>query len=87
MSYKWINARERHGVPKRQDKEPKIDGEVSKAVGRKVYVNDPQVIKTLAKVKQERASKGKSDNTPDNFLQDSNVVKELKQALGVTKEE
>ena len=80
MTYEWINARERFNVPK-VNREPKVDEEVSKAVGKKVFVNDPRLIAKIAEFKREKKQRGIPDGVPDNFLQDSKNRARLKEAL------
>ena len=76
----FIGANEANKPTIRVKVAPKIDKEVSKAVGFSVPVNNPKLIKLVAKWKQ----KGGRDDTPkqmDKFLQDPNKVAELKKVL------
>ena len=59
-------------------KEPKVDVEVSKIVGKKVFQNDSRVIKMIVKWK---GGKPQDSMQPDNFLRDSEKIKELKKAF------
>ena len=45
----WTNVRERFAPPKRL--EPQIDIPITKAVGFKVFLGDPRVIKVIIKYK------------------------------------
>lgn len=74
-----INQRERFGPPKRL--EPKIDEVVSKLVGRKIYQQDPRLIKLIVKWKK---NKPEGSMEPDNFLKDPRKVQELKQVLNTS---
>lgn len=71
-----INANERFLVRKRQP--PKVDTIVSKLVGRTVLVNDPKLIKLVAKWKQSDNKTDQPDERPDNYFEDPAKVKELK---------
>lgn len=76
----WIRASDRFLVPKRVQLEPKIDELVSKAVGFKVYMNDPRLIKTIVKWKK-LAAKPDSSFEPDNYLEDPVKLAELRSVL------
>ena len=73
----FINARERFVPPPKL--EPKIDEEISKIVGKKIYQLDPRLLKLIIKWK-----KGKPQDSmePDYFLSDPRKIKELKEILG-----
>jgi len=71
----WFSARERLSPSVRP--ETPIDKAVSDIVGKPIKVNNPALIKLVAKWKK---AKGDSDE-PDNFLQDSAKIEELKQTL------
>jgi len=58
--------------------EPVIDEPITKVVGHKVFQRDPRVIKLIMKWKR---NKPLDSQEPDNFLQNPNFVKELKEAL------
>ncbi len=72
----FINSRERFSVPKRM--EPPIDAVISRLVGRKIYAQDPRVMRLIVKWK-----KGKPADSmePDRFLDDPRKVDELKAVL------
>jgi hypothetical protein len=72
-----INARERFN-PIKKDLAPKVDLQVSKIVGKTILINDPRLIRLIAKWKM---SKKGDDNTPDNFLSDPKKVEELKKTF------
>jgi|GEM_PF-2805850 len=59
---------------------PKIDELISKLVGKTIYMHDPRLMRLLVKWK-----KGKSQNSmiADNFLDDPNKIKELKETFNV----
>ena len=57
--------------------EPKIDKLVSEAVGKTIYINNPALIKKLVEWKKE---KGDSEEQ-DNFLDDPEKIKQLKEVL------
>lgn len=69
-----INCRERFRVSPRL--EPPIDLLLSKLLGKKIFANDPRLLKLIVKWK-----KGKSPDSmePDNFMQTPKFVEELKQ--------
>jgi hypothetical protein len=71
----WISARERL-CPSVKPETP-IDKAVSDIVGKPIKVNNPDLIRLVAKW---RKAKGDSDE-PDNFLQDEEKIRELKQTL------
>ncbi len=73
----FINVRERFRPSPKL--EPKIDEEVSKIVGKKIYQLDPRLLKLIVKWK-----KGKPQDSmeADNYLQDPRKVNELKEILG-----
>lgn len=58
--YNWINARNMgyDGLMKPKE-EPKIDQEVSKIVGVKVFANDPRLVRLVIEEKKKK--------DPDNF--------------------
>ena len=58
--------------------EPAIDELISPIVGRKIYLQDPRVLKLVVKWK---ADKPPGSMEPDNFLQDPKKVEELKTVL------
>lgn len=71
-----INAKERFNPrPKLQ---PKIDEVISKIVGRKILQQDPRLIKLVVKFK---GNKSEDSKRPDNFLENPNFIKELKQVM------
>lgn len=72
----YINARQRFAPPPRL--EPQIDEVVSKIVGKKIYLQDPRLIKLIIKWK---GSKPSDSMQPDNFLSDATKVAELKEVL------
>uniref|UniRef100_A0A6H1ZH40 Uncharacterized protein n=1 Tax=viral metagenome TaxID=1070528 RepID=A0A6H1ZH40_9ZZZZ len=78
--HEWINSRERFIIP-RYPSEPKVDMIISKIVGKKIYQTDPRLLKLVAGWKK-KAGKKDDDNSPDNFLEDSAKIKELKETLG-----
>jgi len=72
----WINMREQfRPAPKL---EPAIDEIISKIVGKKIYLQDPRLLKLIVKWK-----KGKSQYSmeSDNFLDDPKKIIELKEVL------
>lgn len=71
---KWISAREAF-VPQIKPSQPaKVDEEVSKIVGHKIYVNDPRLIKIICDWKR---AQNPDKPAPDNFLHDEAKRKEL----------
>jgi hypothetical protein len=74
--YDWINASSL-GAPK-PSLEPPVDKIISEIVGFKVYLTDPRILKTVVKFK--RMKKG-GENTPDNFLQNPEFIKAIKEAF------
>ena len=71
-----VNARDRFHVTPRL--EPRIDEVISKVVGKKIYQQDPRVLKFICKWK-----KNKPENSlePDNFMENQEFVKQLKEVL------
>ena len=61
----------------RQKEGPKVDKLVSEAVGKDIYVNNPTLIK---KITEWKKAKGDSEEQ-DNFLDDPEKIKELKEIL------
>lgn len=76
----WINANQRFMVPKKPVLEPRVDEIVSKAVGFKVFLNDPRLIRMIVKWKKQD-NKPEDSLEPDRWLEDPKRVEELKQAL------
>ncbi len=76
QNVEWINYREARKPAPRM--EPQIDAVISRLVGRKIYQQDPRVMKLICKWK-----KGKDPDSmvPDNFLEDERKVKELIETL------
>ena len=72
--YNWINARSRNSIGPKI--EPKIDKEVSQIVGKKIYVNDPRLIKLVIQWKAN-----KNPDNMDNYLHDPAKREELKKVL------
>lgn len=72
-----INARERYGSIG-EKLTPKVDEVVSKIVGKKIFVQDPRLMKLIVKWKQ---NKPVDSMQPDNFFADPTKVKELIQTL------
>lgn len=75
---KYINANERF-MPPQKLVVPKVDEVISKIVGKKVFTQDPNLLKLIVKYK---AGKKDDDLRPDNFLENPNFIKELKQIYG-----
>jgi hypothetical protein len=73
----FINQRERFGVGKKIST-PKIDMLISKIVGKSVYMSDPKLIQLIVKWKKNRPQ---DSEIPDNFLQNPNFIKELKETF------
>lgn len=72
-----INVRERFKTtPKLL---PKIDELISRAIGIKVFAQDPRLLRLIVKWK---AGKSADSLEPDNFLQDPAKLKELKEVFG-----
>jgi len=65
-------------VPKKKSLEPPIDPLVSKVVGKKVLARDPRLINLVAKWQNNRK---KGDDVPDNYLNDPEKIKELKETF------
>ena len=75
----WEKVRQENMPRPKPKREPKVDEVVSKIVGRKVLVNDPKLVKI---VRNWKGNKPNDSAKPDNFLEDSNKIKELKKELG-----
>ena len=72
--YKWINARSLNMPNMVERQPPKIDQEVSKIVGRAVYVNDPKLVRLVNEWR-----KHSDPDKPDNFLHHEDKRKQLKE--------
>jgi hypothetical protein len=75
----WINAREL-GQPKPR-LEPPIDKLISNIVGFKVYTTDPRILKVVVRFK--RMKQGEED-MPDNFIENPQFIKAIKEAFNVS---
>ena len=75
---RWINSAESR-YPSVKPRVPRIDQEVSKAVGATIYVNNPIVIGKVVEWKKQK----QNPDSFDNFLADPEKVSELKQALNI----
>ncbi len=71
-----IDARERFKPPPKL--EPVIDEIISKIVGKKIFTCDPRLIKLIVKWKR---NKPQNSMEPDNFLDNPDKIKELKEVL------
>ena len=58
--------------------EPAIDALISKAVGFKVYAQDPRVLKIIVSWKKNKPT---DSLEPDNYLKNPEFIKDLKEAL------
>ena len=76
-SVPFINARERFLISKKV-LTPQIDVAISKAVGFNVFARDPRLIKLIIKWKNR---KSQDSMEPDNFLQNPEKIKELREVL------
>lgn len=74
----WINARERFSLPRRI--EPPIDEVISQIVGKKIYTQDPRLLKLIVKWKKQ-SGKAVDNAEPDNFLKDPKKIAELREVL------
>jgi hypothetical protein len=74
----WVNAKERFKVEPRP--EPSIDKQVSDIVGKEIRVNNPQLIKLIVKYKK-LANKPENSLEPDNYFNNPDFIKELKETL------
>jgi len=72
-----INARDRFRVAPRL--EPAVDKEVSQIVGRRIFAQDPRLLKLIVKWKK---NKPENSMDPDNFFKDRQKVTELREVLG-----
>jgi hypothetical protein len=73
-----INFKEMYAVKKR---ERAVDKAVSAIVGKEIYVNDPRLIKLIAKWKQEDKKTDNPSEAPDNYLENPEKIEELKKTL------
>ena len=74
----YMDWRENQRPPVMSKREPKLDVEVSKAVGKKVFVGNQRVTELVVKYKREKSS---DSDRPDNFLRNEKFVNELKKIL------
>jgi hypothetical protein len=58
--------------------EPAIDTLISKAVGFKVYAQDPRVLRIIVSWKKNKPT---DSLEPDNYLKNPEFIKDLKEAL------
>ena len=70
----WHNFKESQ---KPKPREPAIDKLVSEIVGKPILMTDPRLINLIVKWKREK----NDELTPDNFLQNSAHIEELKRTL------
>ena len=73
----WINSRKVGKAEVRPIAPPKVDLEVSQAVGKQIFVNDRRLIKLIAKWKQAKTD----PEAPDEFLKDGAKVEEMRKVL------
>ena len=74
---KWISAREAGRATLKPPAPPKIDQEISDAVGLQIYVGDPRVTKIITRWKQAKIN----PDEMDEFLKDGAKVDELRKTL------
>ena len=75
--FNWINAKNaKYDSLMKPKSEPKIDQEVSKIVGKKIFVNDPRLIKLVIKWRNS-----KDPDNYDNFLHNEKHREELRKTF------
>ena len=74
--YNWIKYSDRYNLKPKT--EPTIDKEVSQIVGKKVFVNDPRLIKLVIKWRNS-----KHPDNFDNFLHSEEHREELKRVFNL----
>lgn len=72
----WYNARDIYKPTVKPAEPPKVDPDVSKLVGHKIFTHDPRLIELVKKWR-----KNKDPEKPDNFLRDPSKVAELKKVF------
>lgn len=74
----WINVNQANRATPPRSREPvKIDPKVSEAAGVQVLVNDPRLMRLVAKWKRSK----KDMDAQDNFLEDAAKVQELRKVF------
>lgn len=75
--YKWINWRNaKYDSLNKPKTEPVIDKEISQIAGKKVFTNDPRLIKTVIEFRNK-----KSPDNDDNFLKNPEFRERIKQVF------
>lgn len=74
----WIPASEAFRPKSKPRPEPKVDVEVSKAVGFTVRANDHRLISKVAEWRRANRNEGENNN---NYLRDPKKIEELRKAL------
>lgn len=75
--YNWINAKNlTYDSLNKSKPKPLIDKEVSQIVGKKVFVNDPRLIKLVIKWRNS-----KNPDNDDNYLKNADKREELKRVF------
>ena len=74
----FTNSREMLVFPKKKT-EPPVDEVISKIVGKKVFAQDPKLIKLVVK---HKGNKSVDSKTPDNFLHKPQFIADLKKTFG-----
>ena len=69
----WIHSSQINRVEPKPRAQPKVYEEVSKAVGKKIYVNDPRLMREVLKWRE-----GANPNKMDRHLDDPTKVAALK---------
>jgi hypothetical protein len=73
-----INFKEMYLVKKR---ERLVDKVISEIVGKEILTNDPRLIKLITKWKKEANKSDEPSEANDNYLEDPEKIKELKETL------
>lgn len=73
------NMREMNRPPK---KEPRVDKEVSKILGKPIMVNDPRLIRLVVAWKNKTASSAENVEKMDNYLYNPDFLAELHKVFG-----
>ena len=72
----WIRYNKYNSLGEVQHREPKVDVEISKIVGKKIFINDPRLIKAIVELKRR-----KDPEREDNFLKTPSAIEAIKKAL------
>ena len=80
--FDWINAGDRR-KPTVRPREPKVDAEVTKILGKPVMANDPRLIRLVVEFKNKSGNSPDSDKM-DNFLHSPDFLVALRKTFNAS---